>query len=85
MIERIHAIRTKDESIWINFDGSVPKPGDFVDVSLLAKDYELTEDQKNKKWLVYKVDWFLAKWRKEAYPSTNEETAIISQARVFIK
>lgn len=85
MIEKRHAIRTEDESVWIDFDGEVPRVGDSVSLGCIGEEYELSKETAGRNWIVYKVLWFLCSWRKEPHPSPNLETLIISQARVFIK
>ena len=83
MIKKRHTIRTEDESVWIDFDGNVPRVGDNVSLALIGKEYET--EILNKKWVVFKVDWFFCQWRIEPHPSPNHDTLMISQARVFIK
>ena len=85
MINKRHVLRTEDESIWIDFDGEVPRVGDKINLKLINKEYEIKKEHVNKEWIVFKVDWFFSAWRVEPHPSTNYETLMISQARVFIK
>ena len=82
---KLHAIRTDDQSVWIDFNGDVPRVGETINIELMGKYHEISEDLLKKEWVVYKVEWFLANWRVEAFPSTNLATMIMSQARVFIK
>lgn len=82
---KLHAIRNDDESIWINFSGDIPRVGDEINVSLLVKELEIDDDLAKKKWIVYKVLWFVGSWRIEPHPSPNMETTIMSEARVYIK
>ena len=85
MIEKRHAIRTEDESIWIDFEGDIPRVGDSISLKLVGKGYEIGKENIDKKWVVFKVLWLFCDWRKESFPSENMETIMISQARVFIK
>lgn len=85
MIEKPHAIITEDEGIWIDFEGEVPRVGDQINVSLMAREYEIPLELSSQEWVVYKVSWFICSWRKEPFPSPNQDTTTISQARVFIK
>lgn len=85
MIENPHAIRNEDESVWIDFEGRIPRVGDEVSISHMKTRNELSDELANKKWLVYKVLWFISNWRIKPYPDPDDRTQTISQARVYIK
>jgi hypothetical protein len=73
MIKHPHAIHNDDESIWIDFDGPIPRVGEIINIDGTDIEYKVIE-----------VRWFITPWRIEPFPSPNTETKNISQARVKI-
>lgn len=65
---KLHAIRTEDESVWIDFNGEVPRVGDVIDLGAISSDHEISDELKSKRWIAYEVRWFFLDWRTSSHP-----------------